>query len=365
MTWTFQAKPSIEPNYISVYAFDRPLERGTGGADDHTLDALVFDFDSERDISLARKDAVHLIQKLQVVYDVAPGQLGIYFSGKKGFHVLVPIYCLTGEFLAQAHASQIHWLCNEIAEGFSTYDPSIYDHRRIVRIPGAVHRNRYTRKVQLTFDEITSEPLSVIADKYSYFLSARPPYFMVQQPEISSELRSLWQVAIARPRLDRGGGSAVRPVHSTESEPRLENYFQPVNRGARNRSLAQLVGIIGKHVTDQRIVVEIARMWNRQNAEPLSDFDVVGCVTSVLNTINAKENHGQREVSKPEQPEYTVPAPTARPVTPASAGERILSHAQRIIDAAKLAAPDLTGGRQFGPSRGFGTGRGYTRLPDF
>jgi len=291
MLWNTTRHPQINPVFMSVFAFDKELGRGEGVNGSYVANAFIFDFDNEKDPDLARRDAVHLVEKLQTVYDISPQTLGLYWSGKKGFHILLPVYVATGKFLLRAKPSALENLCDFLASGFSTYDTSVYDHRRILRIPGALHGNR--RKIQLSFHELCDMPLPDMRIA-SAITTNRNPIFFLEQPLQSNALSEIYQDCQQRPALRKD--SVVLPI---QAELTLSNHFRPAANGTRNNAMARLVGLLAKHIQDIAILTEIIRLWNSHNETPLMDYEILASIRSIFTTIQLKENQrGKQQISR-------------------------------------------------------------------
>ena len=83
-----QKKLAEEIIKVQKNGFETIRPRGISGITDVLTNRLVFDFDSENDIQIAKLDAIELVSRLTSM-GVGPDYIQIYFSGKKGFAVEV------------------------------------------------------------------------------------------------------------------------------------------------------------------------------------------------------------------------------------------------------------------------------------
>lgn len=124
--------------YQSAYYYnEKHLEhfKETGsikGIRDVVTDKLFFDFDYEPDPEIARQDAIALIDRLKK-YSIKPDHCKIYFSGSKGYNVLLQL----PKDLAPSETGN---LATKLAMGLKTFDASLYDASQIVRVPGTKHQ---------------------------------------------------------------------------------------------------------------------------------------------------------------------------------------------------------------------------------
>lgn len=107
-----------------------------------------FDFDSKDNLKLARRDALELINRLEK-QNVKPEHLEIYFSGNKGFNVLLSVS-------KELNKKQVENFAQKLAGDLKTFDSSLYDENQILRVAGTKHQSTDYYKTQLTVDELKS-----------------------------------------------------------------------------------------------------------------------------------------------------------------------------------------------------------------
>ena len=109
---------------------------------------LVLDID-RADVAAALADARRLVTKIVDRYPELDGDVPVYFSGSKGFHVLVPLahrpppsagFPSHARSFAETHAAAAN----------VTIDAGIYDVNRIVRLPNTKHpkTGRFKRRLE-------------------------------------------------------------------------------------------------------------------------------------------------------------------------------------------------------------------------
>jgi KaiC/GvpD/RAD55 family RecA-like ATPase len=147
---------NLNPNkdhYLSIFKYNEDQKRiveksgSIASIKDVVTNTLVWDFDSEKDIEKARKDTVELGRRLVEDYSVDPDIIYCYTSGNKGFHVVVPIN-------KEINPEQFKQAVTEVAKGLSTFDPSVSDHARILRLEHTKHPKSGLYKIPLHIAEI-------------------------------------------------------------------------------------------------------------------------------------------------------------------------------------------------------------------
>lgn len=151
---------------------------------------LWFDLDNPEDLGHAQADAGALVDFLVERFAVDPGDLLIFFSGSKGFHIGLPT-CLW----APSPSVDFHRIARKFAERLSglasvTIDVGVYDKVRAFRAPNSRHTKTSLHKRRLTFDELLG-PLNAILE-----LAAKPAPFDVPAPTGSNGTAAAdWQAA--------------------------------------------------------------------------------------------------------------------------------------------------------------------------
>ena len=149
-------KFKTDPNkdyYISIYKYNedhkkKAEEKGSiSGIKNVTTDILVWDFDSANNPEQARADTVKLGQKLVAEYNVDPDCIQCYYSGSKGFHVVVYL----GK---EINPDQFKKATTDIAKDLTTFDAVVSDPNRVIRMEYTKHPKTGLYKIPLHIAEV-------------------------------------------------------------------------------------------------------------------------------------------------------------------------------------------------------------------
>ena len=152
--------------YESLYVFNETHNdqlkktKSLAGIEDITTNKLTWDFDSEDNVDLAKKDAVVLCDRL-VNYGIRPDDIAIAFSGNKGFAVQLR----TKQRLTREDFKNIN---QAVAEGLTTNDTRIFDWNRIFRITGTKHNKSGLYKFPITLPDLKDVPVHEIKQAAQY-----------------------------------------------------------------------------------------------------------------------------------------------------------------------------------------------------
>lgn len=138
--------------YLSAYVYDT-----TDVKEANLYADFYLDFDAEDNFDKAREDALSVITylKQKFTYNIPEGFIRIYFSGKKGIHLVVPAVVFGVE--PNKHLNEYYkTMATTMAEVSKngTLDLKIYDRRRLFRLANSKHGDTLLYKIPLTYFEL-------------------------------------------------------------------------------------------------------------------------------------------------------------------------------------------------------------------
>lgn len=145
--------------YVSAFKYNEEQKKlfdknnSVAGMSDVTTDIIYFDLDNT-DIEQARKDTVEVVDRLKKYGVEGPS---VCISGGKGFHIAVHT---DKEFTPK----EARTLAVNLAGDLSSFDSSIYNANRIIRIEGSVHNKTGLRKTRILEDELRSSKISELKE---------------------------------------------------------------------------------------------------------------------------------------------------------------------------------------------------------
>jgi len=132
---------------------------------------MFFDIDSQNNLSIARESAITLCEMIMDRIKVSENQLEIFFSGNKGFHVLVP--CGVFGAFYSLYVLPLYKKMAEKAEqaGVKFIDKTVYTNKRIFRLANSINNKSNLYKISLTFEELRDIDITGIIE---HAKSSRP-----------------------------------------------------------------------------------------------------------------------------------------------------------------------------------------------
>ena len=166
---------------------------------------LFFDLDYEADPAVPQQEAVKLVEFFTKELDVAPTDIWVYFSGSKGFHILISSQAVGIEPRDDLHkvfkhiAGYLKYRLGDVykedegdrIEPLKSIDPVVYTEKRMLRLPNSVHQKTRLFKIELTIDELKTLTIDEIKEKARMPRRADEGLFSADERAEKLEVRKL------------------------------------------------------------------------------------------------------------------------------------------------------------------------------
>lgn len=145
--------------YCTIQRFANPAPVD----EENQLCGLFFDLDDSKNPDHAQSEAVKIVDFFVCNYELAQEEIRVFFSGKKGFHILIDerVFAIKpSPHLTYVHKLAAYWLQDYL--GLKTVDMSAYSIRRQWRLADSVHPTSSLYKIELTLTELKTKTLDEI-----------------------------------------------------------------------------------------------------------------------------------------------------------------------------------------------------------
>jgi len=129
-------------------------------------DEVVFDFDggeTAEEIDMARQDVRTLANRLATKYKLPVNDISLYFSGGKGFHLVVSAEHFGGFPNNEKVPEIVRETVRQLAGDLKTLDMGLYTVTRIIRLPNSKHEGTGLFKIPLKPEELSMEVEEITA----------------------------------------------------------------------------------------------------------------------------------------------------------------------------------------------------------
>lgn len=255
---------------------------------------LDFDgsLDSEESFDEVRKEVRMAIHYFSTYWGIPVDMIEIFFSGSKGFHVIIPY-----EILGLQPDIELNLKFKQIAQlvakqcNAKHIDMGIYDRKRLFRIPGSINHKSGLYKVPLTYQQLTEYSLEEIrewasedrdhpftepayvkksADHYhELFLKKKPKNLAIKKREvvIPNKRKPLLPCA-------------------------LRVLKEGVMQGSRNNTTVALASSLMQSGVSRKDTEAILMDWNESNTPPLSESELITTVSSAYRSLESGLTYG-------------------------------------------------------------------------
>jgi hypothetical protein len=238
-------------------------------------DFIPFDFDGDGRVQKQLQKAVfEFVQYIYVQYDVPPNSIRVFYSGSKGYHLLIPskLFRLRPRYSLERY---LKVLALSLVEGFAVadyLDAGLYNTNSLIRLPNSVNHKSNLYKVPILHSQL--QYLSVAQIK-KMAKSPRSDDWSISLKELTpnNALADLWEEAL----------SANTGLGERDIKKRLKIG---VSDGFRHSTAISLAFSMGWRGFDEERIIEELKKWDYLNMPSLNeDAWLEGTAGSVLAKI--------------------------------------------------------------------------------
>ena len=235
------------------------------------INYLYFDIDNE-DSNLAQRDAVALYDRI-IGIGVNPKSVRMYFSGCKGYHIIVPVLEISIIQNNYTLNQVIKSVCTTIAQGIGSFDGRIYDKTRIFRTPNSIHSKTDLHKICLSAHELKNLRIHEL----KRIAKQQRQSFKYEEPTENSKLREL--IRDAQSHLT----DEVKVVSSFSGNQLIDGITNGFTSGNRNTGLTSIAGMLHRRNIGENFIHSIMSLVNNNSDDPLPDNEIDTIVSSISN----------------------------------------------------------------------------------
>jgi hypothetical protein len=243
-------------------------------------DFLVIDIDYD-DV----KKTILFIEHLEINYEIPKEILRIYFSGKKGFHVLIPstIFDLKpSDWLDKQVGNIVEELCANIID----FDKSLYDKLQAYRLRNTLHADSNLYKIPIDFQDL-HKGLEYIKSQATH--QVKDFVFPEYPKEPYLHLAQLADDVIGKKTYPIGNGDFQKPSQKRNSYPPMRKIciydmlsgtteHNSDGTPARMEMGIRLASHFKKEGYGKDFTTAIMHTWNQKNQPPLKDIEIENLV---------------------------------------------------------------------------------------
>lgn len=278
--------------YATIYRYDQEDQDQANIIAPLYIDLDVDDIDNN--FEKLKRDLALVIRQLKIMLKIKDSEIEIYFSGSKGFHILVD-----HRILGLKPSKDLNNLYKMIALKLKAYtvlkcvDTRIYDKKRLFRIPNTINSKTGFYKVPIKYNklkdmnytemvEYAKEKKTILPKIYKENKDANIAFFEIIEQIREEEKRTINYKA------------ARQIMEQKELLPCVKYILQNgAIKGGRNNltmALSSSLFQIGKTYEEG---LDIVSSWNsKKNDPPLTQREITTTVTSAYRNVQDGKKYG-------------------------------------------------------------------------
>lgn len=239
------------------------------------FDYIALDIDHEDP-----KPVLDFLEYLRLEYDIEENNMRLFFSGAKGYHIMIP-----SKMFGLKPSPRLHLLIKEIVKGLAEdvidYDRKLYNKDRIFRINNSINSKTGLYKIQITTDDLKSGigAIKGLAKQPRYLKNDIIAEENDELIDWASELESKMKTPAPDYRIEV---DVDQPPFTKLCIHELLKGVSKDHKGGRKNVAFRLA----VHFRNMGMPIDVVRGmlhgWNNLNSPPLSDDIVNGRVQSAF-----------------------------------------------------------------------------------
>lgn len=285
-------KYDFTDTYSTVYSYDNKNQDLANIVAPLYIDLDISDL--EKDYDKLRKDVLLLIRKLKTVFHLQEDNIQIFFSGSKGYHIIIP-----HEVFGIEPSKDLNDRYKLIATELKSYtitksiDTRIYDSKRLFREPNTINTKTGLYKVHMSLDQVRNfsyndllerakSPQSIIEANKEYNIKADEALNRMVD-ELKERQKKTINHKVAR-----------QMLQNKELLPCVKYILQNgAQKGGRNNTAMALASALFQRNENKEYVEQIMDTWNKSKLdEPLPERELELTVRSAFNNVNDGRRYG-------------------------------------------------------------------------
>lgn len=250
---------------------------------------------NDNDYNIAKKETISVIQILKNNFFLKNEDIEIFFSGSKGFHIIIPAEVLgiqPCKNLNVIYKSFVQKIESMIKDS-SCIDTGIYDNRRLFRLPNTINSKTGAYKIQITEKELRTLSVSEMLS-----LAGGPREVIRRNYCLNEKARNAF-LSTAKfkqnDNISRNKSIEVRVL--PEEERKLFPCTIAIMKhsweiGCRNNISSIIATSLFYAGWSYEEIVEIMFAWNQNNLPPMDEHEVMATIKSAMKMCSEGKKYG-------------------------------------------------------------------------
>lgn len=281
--------------YCTNYLYDNKDQNNSNLIGPLYID-LDNDINDDESYNKVKEDTLFAINYLNTFLYIPKEYINIYFSGNKGFHIIVSHITLGVEPCKNLN-KKYKALANEIKNNTlnKTVDTRIYDKKRLIRLPHSINSKTGLYKVPITEEMLRTFEYKDMIEyaKYDRTIEYVEPKFIKKtNEEFINIIKYIENSNKNKYKNKRINTNIINPNYEIPICIKYI-YSKGVSKGSRNNTLVVVSSSLFQKGISLDEVIDLMTKWNYEKFdEPLSEFEIINTVKSAYRMIESGMKYG-------------------------------------------------------------------------
>lgn len=281
--------------YATVFQYDNENQNDSNLFGPMYLD-LDMEFHTNLEYSKLKADLSRIVIYLNLQYGIPTEFIKFYFTGKKGFHLIIPakVFNIRPDKNLNVYYKAI---AKELSENTieQIIDLKIYDKKRLFRLPNSINGKTGLYKVPITFEDIMKLSYEDIKEYSS--LPKEVTHQDVSPVDKAINKLTAIKSSIKEAEIKRKKKLAI-PTNVDLSKITFPSCIQEIYKtgcaeGNRNNTTIILASAFFQKGVDYETTFSIINKWNNEKNDPaLSDGEIQTTVMSAYQQVQSGRRYG-------------------------------------------------------------------------
>ncbi len=240
---------------------------------------LDIDFKEKEDFKKIIVDLSYIVANLRQGYGIPEKMIKIYFSGSKGFHIIVE-----PEILGIEPAKDLNEKYKAIAMSLNkmtrhkSVDTRIYDNKRLFRFDCSINSKTGLYKVPIEYRKLKKMSMDEVfeyAKSIHEIVYEKPKFIQKAKEKFEEEIKS-----IEDKKKDRKARKIDSKMKKEMLPCTLKILEEGIEKGSRNNTSVAVSSCLFQIGMDSEDIINTMLSWNEKNNPPLPEREVYATIKS-------------------------------------------------------------------------------------
>lgn len=274
-----------EDVYATIFSYNKEDQNESDLFGAFYLD-LDLDIQNESDYMILKRDIINIVNYIEESYGIKHTSIKFYFSGKKGFHLIIPCSVLgitPDKNLNVYYKEMAKEINNATVTGL--IDTKIYDKKRLFRLPNSINGKTGLYKVPIKYKQI----LSFSFEEMKEYAKKPKDNIEVDMKECSKAMIKFNEIkdTVKNPKAKAKRNIKTISLEEAKLPPCIVNILEEgAPEGSRNNTTVILASCLLQQGVSHNDTLDLVMEWNdRKNNPSLSDNEIKTTVDSANSQV--------------------------------------------------------------------------------